>query len=343
MLLKSWATPPAIRPEGFHFLGLHQLGLKLFPFGDVLAGTQVSDNFSRFVLDDAVVPGDEPFFPALGQYGIFEKLHRLDFPAQQLLGNGSDYLGNPFRNEFLKPVLAQHLGFLIAQDFATLPVDQGHYSPGIDGHHYRGHDVEIGLRPFLFTDQCLFGPLALGDILNRTVGLLERAVVPVLDLAVNRGGHSRSVFSDHPKLDSTDEALAFELGEVVLEVFVEVREQELRKIAAEYFFPGVPEVFAIGFVDADQFTLGVERLVTHGRIFEQGPEALLTLLKGHLDQFVFGQGLFKLGNTFLQFGVLAADFRPVILVGHACYPPWIRHLQPPCISTRRRAVHIDTA
>ena len=37
-LLKSWATPPASRPDGLHLLGLPELLLEPLPLGDVAQG-----------------------------------------------------------------------------------------------------------------------------------------------------------------------------------------------------------------------------------------------------------------------------------------------------------------
>ena len=321
MVVEIVGHPAGQPPEGFHLLGLGQLGLQFFLLGDVLAGTEVADDLARVVPDETVVPGDEPFFAVPGEHGVLEELDRLEVAPQQLFGNGFDHRGDPLGDEVGEPVTSHHLVPVVAQDLATLAVDHGHLAGRVDGHHQDAGQVEVGLGPLLLPVQGLLGLLARGDVLDRAVRLLERPVLVVLDPAVDRGGHDRPVLADHLELHPADDAVLLEAREVPPEMLVIIGKEELGEVVADQLVAVVPQTHAIGVVDVDQVALLVEGLVTHRRLVEERTQAFGAIPQRLVNLPELGQGVFQLLHLLLEFTIPAVDFLHIPHVGHVLAPP----------------------
>ncbi len=96
------------------------------------------------------MPRDESFFSTPGQNGVFEKFDRFNLSPKQLFRDRLYDVGNPFGDEVFEPVPAYDIGLIVTKDFTAFPVDHGHDSRGVDGHHDDAREIQVGLRFFLF-------------------------------------------------------------------------------------------------------------------------------------------------------------------------------------------------
>ena len=105
------------------------------------------------------MPGDGPLFAAFVEHGVFVILNGLNIAGHHLPEDAFDRRAVPVWKEVVEPVLAENLFLTVAEDFTSLPVDEGDVSVGIERDEHHAGQLKVVRRAVTFDGESLSGSL----------------------------------------------------------------------------------------------------------------------------------------------------------------------------------------